>query len=489
MTSTIDDTAVYDVELSPRGRDTATRTESGSAMSIRRLAMRPRRVLVKTHRWLSFVLMAWLVVISVTGAWLVVSDSVESWVHSERYATTSGDVGLQAATDAALAAAPEGSTVGYAQTQRNSRGVYKIALSVPIEGVTVAEGEAPPEEYLTFFVDPGSGEINDITNDEQGATIWLYRGHMYLWQDHGLFGVFDPGHGWCRLDAGGAEPGGVKGVVCDVIPDGADMVAWLAAGWMIVLFTGFYLWYWPGVRRWATALVVRRGRGRFAFHMSVHKLIGLIVWVPLAVIAFTGMAFAFPNMARWYDNVTPAQRDFALWSPPEDIVSGDAAGRTPLDLDDIVAVVNERYPDRAVEGITPPFDETGTYSAWVTRGFSPWTREGSAGNVYMLFDQYTGDTLYDGTPEEGNTFDQAWDDYSFPLHAGDFGGTSTRVLWFLIALSPLALGVTGIIMNRIRHRKRARRAGAAAESSTTPELADFDAAQHVSAGDQAAPVV
>ena len=34
--------------------------------------------------------------------------------------------------------------------------------------------------------------------DEVGLTPWLYRGHMYLWQDHGLFGVFDPADGWCR---------------------------------------------------------------------------------------------------------------------------------------------------------------------------------------------------------------------------------------------------------------------------------------------------
>ena len=82
----------------------------------------------------------------------------------------------------------------------------------------------------------------------------------------------------------------MQGVVCDVIPDGEDMVAWLAVGFIVVLLTGFYLWYWPGVRRWATAFVIRRGRGRFAFHMSVHKVVGLVVWMPLLVIAFTGAA-------------------------------------------------------------------------------------------------------------------------------------------------------------------------------------------------------
>jgi uncharacterized iron-regulated membrane protein len=65
--------------------------------------------------------------------------------------------------------------------------------------------------------------------------------------------------------------------------------------------------------------------------------------------------------------------------------------------------------------------------------------------------------VYDGTPEEGNAFDQLWDDWSFPLHTGDFGGTSSRLVWTGLALGPLALGATGIVMYLIRRRKRARR--------------------------------
>jgi uncharacterized iron-regulated membrane protein len=109
----------------------------------------------------------------------------------------------------------------------------------------------------------------------------------------------------------------------------------------------------------------------------------------------------------------------------------------------------------------PPFDdESATYSAWVTRGLDPWTRETGAGNAYVAVDQFTGEVVYDGTPEEGNPLDQLWDDWSFPLHTGDFGGPGTRVLWTVLAVSPLALGTTGLLMYLIRRRKRARRRAA-----------------------------
>jgi uncharacterized iron-regulated membrane protein len=292
---------------------------------------------------------------------------------------------------------------------------------------------------------------------------------MYLWQDWGLLGAFDPEAGWCRA-VDGVEPGGVKGVVCDVLPDGMDMVGWLGALFIVVLLTGFYLWYWPGVKRWARAFTITRGRGPFAFNLSLHKVIGFVVWLPLLVVAFTGIAFAFPNLNSWFENATPAQRDFFLWSQPEDALSGAADGRTPLTYDEALAAIEARFPDRAVQSLMPPFgdDETATYSAWVTRGFDPWTREGGAGNVLVAIDQYSGEVVYDGTPEQGNTFDQVWDDWSFPLHTGDFGGPTTCLLWTALALSPVALGVTGVVMYLIRRRKRARRRSAVPSVAVSP---------------------
>ena len=94
----------------------------------------------------------------------------------------------------------------------------------------------------------------------------------------------------------------------------------------------------------------------------------------------------------------------------------------------------------------------------MSRGFDPWTREGGAGNTWVLVDQFSGEIVYDGSPEDGNVFDQAWDDWSFPVHTGDFLGTPTRVLWVVLGLSPLVLGVTGITMNLVRRSKRAKRA-------------------------------
>jgi len=54
--------------------------------------------------------------------------------------------------------------------------------------------------------------------------------------------------------------------------------------------------------------------------------------------------------------------------------------------------------------------------------------------------------------------DQLWNDLSFPLHSGDVLGTPTRVVWFLVGLSPIVLTVTGVVMWVVRSNRRRRRA-------------------------------
>ncbi len=439
---------------------------------VRRIAMAPRKWLVRIHRWLSFTALVWVAIVSITGAWLAFAPTFESWIQPERYQTTGdGDIGPQAAWDAVQEELTGEQYAYYLTLPRNSRGVYRIDTARPDpSGATyVEEGEEYPVEiYEAYFVDPGTGEINDVENDGEGFTNWMYRGHLYLWQDNGLFGTFDQQTGWCRAGNDGHEPGGVKGVVCDVLPTGDDLVGWLGALWIVIILTGFHLWYWPGVKRWARAVRVQRGRGRFTFHLSLHKAIGFVVWVPLLAIAFTGITFSFANLGAWYDNVTPAQRDFYLWEAPEEAYTATPIeGVEPLDADGFVEEMERQFPDRTVQRFAVPTEETGVFDAWVTRGFDPWDKEAIAGNVLVLMDPYSREVLYDGTPEDGNVYDQAWDDYVYTVHTGDFLGTWSRLVWFAVAFAAVALGVTGTVMWFVRHnkRKKAKARKAAAEAS------------------------
>ena len=229
----------------------------------------------------------------------------------------------------------------------------------------------------------------------------MYRGHMYLWQDWGLVRGVRSGDGLVPPRTPTAPSRAAPrawSATCS--PTAWTSSAGSGCGFIVVLLSGFYVWYWPGVRRWATAFVIKRGRGPFTFNMSLHKVIGFVVWVPLLVVAFTGIAFAFPNMNTWYENATPARARLL----PVDAARGrrvraDADGREPIDLDGALAAIERAVPGpRGAVADAAVDDETATYSAWVTRGFDPWTREGGAGNTLVVVDQYSGEVCTTGPP-------------------------------------------------------------------------------------------
>jgi uncharacterized iron-regulated membrane protein len=114
---------------------------------------------VRVHRWLSLILLAWLVVIALTGAWLAVHDGVSSWFQADRYRASAGDVGPAAAAAAALADQPD-ATVEVVTMPRNGRGRYLVTVVFPEAGAPApADGSEPPHRNVTYTIDPGSGAI------------------------------------------------------------------------------------------------------------------------------------------------------------------------------------------------------------------------------------------------------------------------------------------------------------------------------------------
>jgi hypothetical protein len=58
-----------------------------------------------------------------------------------------------------------------------------------------------------------------------------------------------------------------------------------------------------------------------------------------------------------------------------------------IGLDGARAAIQRELPDTAVESLYPSSEDVPYYTAWVTRGFSPWTREGGGGNVLVAVDR------------------------------------------------------------------------------------------------------
>ena len=105
---------------------------------------------------------------------------------------------------------------------------------------------------------------------------------------------------------------------------------------------------------------------------------------------------------------------------------------------------------------TPAGSPTGTYSVYAYVDGSFFGMVGGEHEVEFDVDQYSGRILRIDDPLDGNGPSQAFDDWSYPVHTGSFGGTITRWLWFLIGLTPFALAWTGVVMWLVRRQRRLR---------------------------------
>ena len=126
-------------EAQPEGDPKAKRRPSRT----RRIAMRPRRAIVKVHRWLALVLFAWFIVISITGASLVVHHAVETAGASTPTATPPPtESGVPAALDAGATPLRRGRvprSTGSPNLRNGRAGVYLDGPTSPaLDGETSA---------------------------------------------------------------------------------------------------------------------------------------------------------------------------------------------------------------------------------------------------------------------------------------------------------------------------------------------------------------
>ncbi|MGH9023598.1 MAG: PepSY domain-containing protein, partial [Acidimicrobiia bacterium] len=388
-------------------------------------------LVLKIHRWLSLGALVWLLIISLTGVVLVFAPQIEEWSRPELYRATPGDKGPQAAVDAALAKFEgQDTAIDDIGMPADNRSVYLLSVQVtpPRDRGALAAGKIDekvrePRQWAVY-VDPGTGQVNGSRPEASGFIYWVQRGHYLLWQDDGFLWI-----------------------------DGDDLTGLVALATLLLTLSGAYIWYLPRVRNRLQTMRIRRKRGWFIFSLDLHRTLGLLVLIPLTVISFTGAAFAFPDMKLLWARLTPAKHEYTQHEPDEEFLSEEISGARVLTTDTVAELIRKRYPSLVLETLEPPTESDGVWGAWLTRGFSPWTRDGSGGNLYLQIDRFSHKILYAGKPEEGNVFDQAWDDWSLPLHGGDFLSNGSRSVWVLVGLSPLVLSVTGVVI-WLRRRKR-----------------------------------
>ena len=392
------------------------RRKHRSPSRVTKLARKPRRTFVIVHRWLGLIVAGWVVFQGLSGSIQVLTDQINGWSHPGLWHHGSGDLGPAAAIRAAAARLPgaRAASVSFPHVQH---GVYVVSA--------VAHGK-----LRAIYIDPASAGVNGVRNPSEGFTFWVQRWHSSLLQTHPLLGI---------------KP--------------SQIVGWLGVLTVVVLLLGLYIWYWPGVKRWARLRSIRRGRGRYTFNMDLHKTVGVVTAPILLVVLMTGLNIEFAKEARplWYGAVPG--RDGgpkAPASPPHS--SPSTAG--PQSADQILESVHLLGPRGAVDSIAFPTKASGAVAVTMSVGRDPAVGPaGQGGNKIVYLDAFTGRVLRVVGASDHSVSGQAYEYWAFPTHGGVAGGTPTRVIWLVVGLAPMAMLVTGLSGFLIRTGKGRRRAG------------------------------
>jgi uncharacterized iron-regulated membrane protein len=201
----------------------------------------------QVHLWIALGAGVLVVPIGLTGAALVVSDSLDRWIDPALYAVT----GTEPTRDV-------GANVGEARAAVPGAGVVRVRLPAapggPVMVLLRGGGEASSGDVLrSVALDPPTGRVLGVRDFRATFVGLVHSFHANL-----LLPAFN----------------------------GRSIVGWAGVGLLILALSGLYLW-WPRTGSFVHGLGWRRG---VVTSVGLHHMFGVWMCVPLAVMASTGVS-------------------------------------------------------------------------------------------------------------------------------------------------------------------------------------------------------
>jgi uncharacterized iron-regulated membrane protein len=222
---------------------------------------------------------------------------------------------------------------------------------------------------------------------------------------------------------------------------------------LLLAATGIVVW-WPGIKRMARGLRVRRRRGAYAFNYDLHNVVGIAAIPFLVMWGLTGAHFELKQVSELWYALLPGNG-----AEEREVLSKPLRGRS-VSMDEAGAIARRTVPDGRLVSISVPDMKAkdSSYFSWLAVGNDPYDHGIYPGNVGVAIDRYSGKaTVTYPTQADPPLSAQIVDDWFYPLHAGTFVNGWWRVVWLVLGVTPVLLAVTGLTTWLIRRRKGRRK--------------------------------
>ncbi|HEY1743092.1 MAG TPA: PepSY-associated TM helix domain-containing protein [Granulicella sp.] len=365
-----------------------------------------RRAIFQVHLWSGILLAIYSVIIGLTGSALVFKEEIARTIQPGLYHVAPGpqQITLDEAVRRVQSARP-----GWAVFAMEDFAQPELATTVLMRSTTAK----PTPNYRMVSFDPHTGQVLFDRLRYAGFMGWLSNLHVYLLS--GEAGLLVSG--------------------------------WMGVGLLLLCLSGLILW-WPGVQRWAAALVINSRASWRRLNWDLHTVIGFWACVALMVVTFTGVDFAFPGPVGNLIEVVTGGSLSAKAATPNVSNKPLLSSTTPIiTIDQAIAAAYRALPKDAPPGYLQlparagsPYKVTGYYT-----GVAPYSQL-----VRISLDPHTGALLALNDTRQ-QTRGQRIEQYFVAVHFGSFGGkgvfgTLVKVVWVLLGIVPALLAVTGLVM-------------------------------------------
>ena len=225
---------------------------------------------------------------------------------------------------------------------------------------------------------------------------------------------------------------------------GLQIVGWSGMAIVALLLAGLAAW-WPR-REWGKAIAFKRRAAPIRRLRDLHKLTGLVALPLLLMFAITGFMLALPDTSNGL--LSRVAGPVAVQPKTQSSASRE---RMPISLARALAIGRHAAPEGRVVWIEVPPPGQGVIRLRVQVPGDPSRR---FPHSYIHIDQYNGAVLavFDARRHGAATQINNW---LHPLHDASIGGLATRILAFIVGLTPALLFATGLLRWNKRRSRRA----------------------------------
>jgi len=353
-----------------------------------------RKRLRVLHRWIGILLGVWLVLVSLSGGLIVFRDEIEDFLQRDftMVKPIGAKVPLQPIFDRARLEHPE---------------AVFLTINLPESPDRAISfwGRDPKGRSFHTYADPYTGRLLGSRFAGSNVTEWIYLFHAQL----------------------------LGGSLGERINGAGSLV------WTLLLVAGIMLWIPTRGRSWTEGLRVMTNAGWRRRTFDLHRALGIWTVLPMLAVVVTGAYFPFREPFVWLASILT--NSSAAEHP---LVVGQLAQNTsPVSLDQVLEASGAILPQAQPNWIRLPGGSR-SYFTVRKRLSGDWRIEGSH---YLHFDPKDGRMIKADLPSEGTRAQRVLRSM-FPIHAGSFGGTTTRLLWLGLAIVPLVLFVSSLTLLR-----------------------------------------